>query len=121
MNSKTCEFLDMPYDRLQWAGEEYILENLLEEAPVEIGKIKYSKEVLRIISSELETIADELRKRDYKAEIIADMLTVTVQNSMEAYALLKEYEGRYTSFEVIRGTMDDVFINITGRSIREDI
>ena len=46
MNSKTCEYLDMPYDRLQWAGEEYILENLLDEAPVRpIGK-SYGKEEL---------------------------------------------------------------------------
>ena len=46
MNSKTCEFLDMPYDRLQWAGEEYILENLLEETAVGTGGPRYDKEVL---------------------------------------------------------------------------
>ena len=46
MNSKTCEFLDMPYDRLQWAGEEYILENLLEETQIKTAGIKYNKEVL---------------------------------------------------------------------------
>ena len=46
MNSKTCEFLDMPYDRLQWAGEEYILENLLEETQIKAVGVKYSKEVL---------------------------------------------------------------------------
>ena len=34
MNSKTCAFLDMPYDRLQWAGEEYILETLLDEVHI---------------------------------------------------------------------------------------
>lgn len=31
MNSETVEYLDKPYDRMQWAGEEYILENLAEE------------------------------------------------------------------------------------------
>lgn len=31
MNSETAAALDQSYDRLQWAGEEYILENLLEE------------------------------------------------------------------------------------------
>ncbi|MCM1308284.1 MAG: hypothetical protein NC223_06770 [Butyrivibrio sp.] len=31
MNSKTAEALDEPYDRLQWAGEEYILEELIDE------------------------------------------------------------------------------------------
>lgn len=34
MNSETAAYFDLPYDRLQWAGEEYILENLLEEVPV---------------------------------------------------------------------------------------
>ena len=46
MNSKTCEYLDMPYDRLQWAGEEYILENLLDETPVRPHGKKYGKEEL---------------------------------------------------------------------------
>ena len=46
MNSKTCEFLDMPYDRLQWAGEEYILENLMDEISIETNGKLYGKEVL---------------------------------------------------------------------------
>jgi len=46
MNSQTCGFLDMPYDRLQWAGEEYILENLLEETDVLTGDAQYDKKVL---------------------------------------------------------------------------
>ncbi len=31
MNSKTAAALDESYDRLQWAGEEYILEELIDE------------------------------------------------------------------------------------------
>ena len=46
MNSKTCEFMDMEYDRLQWAGEEYILENLLEETPLRPFGEKYSNDEL---------------------------------------------------------------------------
>ena len=46
MNSKTCEFMDLPYDRLQWEGEEYILENLLEETSVRPVGERYSKEEL---------------------------------------------------------------------------
>ena len=46
MNSKTCEFLDLPYDRLQWAGEEYILENLLDETVVKpIGECYGNEEM----------------------------------------------------------------------------
>jgi len=46
MESQTCAFFDMPYDRLQWAGEEYILENLLDETEVKTGGIQYDKETL---------------------------------------------------------------------------
>ena len=46
MNSMTCEYLDMPYDRLQWAGEEYILENLIDEKPVKSNGRQFDKEVL---------------------------------------------------------------------------
>jgi len=46
MNSKTCEFLDMSYDRLQWSGEEYVLENLLEETTVELSGVAFGKEEL---------------------------------------------------------------------------
>jgi hypothetical protein len=44
MTGKTCEFIDMPYDRLQWAGEEYILENLLEESAVRPAGELYGRE-----------------------------------------------------------------------------
>lgn len=37
MRSATAAFLDLPYDRLQWAGEEYILANLLAETPVALA------------------------------------------------------------------------------------
>ena len=46
MKSKTCEFLDMPYDRLQWAGEEYIMENLMEENPILTAGERFKKEEL---------------------------------------------------------------------------
>ena len=46
MNSKTCSFLDLPYDRLQWAGEEYIMEDLLDEMPVNPIGERYGNEEL---------------------------------------------------------------------------
>ena len=46
MNSTTCGFLDLPYDRLQWAGEEYIMEELLDETGVEPCGERFSNEEL---------------------------------------------------------------------------
>ena len=46
MKSKTCEFFDLPYDRHQWAGEEYVLAELLDEIPVKKAGVKFGKEEL---------------------------------------------------------------------------
>jgi hypothetical protein len=46
MNSKTCEYLDLPYDRLQWSGEEYILEELLSEINVTTAGELFDREEL---------------------------------------------------------------------------
>lgn len=47
MNSQAAAALDDIYDRLQWAGEEYILEELEDEAKgLEKAGIIYNKEVM---------------------------------------------------------------------------
>jgi hypothetical protein len=46
MNSNTCRFMDMPYDRLQWAGEEYIMETLMDEVAVIPAGEQYDTEEL---------------------------------------------------------------------------
>ena len=47
MNSKTAAALDQSYDRLQWAGEEYILEELNEEVGgLKKGGTTYHNEIM---------------------------------------------------------------------------
>ena len=46
MNSETCEYFDLPYDRLQWAGEEYIMENLLDEISISPPGVRFGREEL---------------------------------------------------------------------------
>lgn len=83
-------------------------------------KASYSSDVLRLTPIELEAVGQSLAAHGYRYQCHADTLVIPVKNSLEAYALLKEFEGQYTSFEVISGTIDDVFVNSTGHAIRED-
>lgn len=47
MNSNTAKKLDDSYDRLQWSGEEYILEELIDEVKkVNKSNEVYSREVM---------------------------------------------------------------------------
>ncbi len=49
----------------------------------------------------------------------AGVLDIAVADSMQGLAMLKAIEPHIDHFEMIRGSMDDVFLNITGRSLRE--
>ena len=46
MNSEVAEHLDSPYNKLQWMGEEYLLDELKDEKTLGIDGEKYSPEVL---------------------------------------------------------------------------
>ena len=42
-----------------------------------------------------------------------------LENTMDALELLNRYEELLAGFTVVRGSMNDVFIGVTGREIRE--
>ena len=45
-------------------------------------------------------------------------MVVPVRDSLHALSVLKEVEPHVASFEVIKGSMDTVFLNVTGHAIR---
>ena len=46
MNSEVAEHLDSPYNKLQWMGEEYLMEELQDEIALQATGEIYSPEVL---------------------------------------------------------------------------
>lgn len=42
---------------------------------------------------------------------------ICLRNSMEALPILRETEGLLLGFELVQGSMDDVFLNITGKDL----
>lgn len=75
-------------------------------------KKTYASDTLRLVTPELTEIARDLEGQGYKLKIVADILHIEVADSLVAYNILQQYEGRYTSFEAIHGTVDDVFVNV---------
>ena len=46
MSSEVAEHLDSPYNKLQWMGEEYLLEELKDEKELSTEGERYGKDVL---------------------------------------------------------------------------
>lgn len=48
-----------------------------------------------------------------------EILQIAVPNSLKALSILNEINGMIEGFEVVQGSMDDVFLNVTGRKPEE--
>ena len=49
----------------------------------------------------------------------SETVDLKLESTMEALDFLKKYEGNIREFTVEKGSMDDVFIGVTGKEIRE--
>jgi len=83
-------------------------------------KIKYSNDYLHILPRDEKLLTKKLETMNVKYEIFNDSYHIKVKNSMEGLSILKKIEDFIYEFEMLRGNMDDVFINITGKNIREE-
>jgi multidrug/hemolysin transport system ATP-binding protein len=90
---------------------------IIEDTPMKL-KQKYTTNILRILPKENNKIIDYLAKNKYKHSIKADVIEVFIENSFESLKILDKIKDQIISFEVLEGSLDTVFINLTGKDIR---
>jgi len=79
--------------------------------------MRYSSDTLRLKTADKKGLATLLDKQDYS--IKNDVFSIKLKNTTDALPILNKCEDLISNVEIINGTMDDVFINITGKEIRE--
>jgi multidrug/hemolysin transport system ATP-binding protein len=83
-------------------------------------KAGYSSDSLIVVPRDREAMRLLLREMDQEAAAKNDTMIIPVRDSLHALAVLKRIETQVESFEVIRGSMDTVFLNVTGHVIRAE-
>lgn len=86
--------------------------------PMEL-KEKYASDKLILVSSDIHKVADLLRTMGLEYDLNGDYLIVPLRTSLDALPLLELLKDYLISFEVVLGTMDEAFIAITGKELRE--
>lgn len=84
-------------------------------------KEKFGGDKLLLIpnnAQQLESLLDGYSLRYQKA---GGQLLINIQNTIQALPILDLVRDHLIGFQVITGTMDDVFVNITGKDMREDV
>ncbi len=79
-------------------------------------KEEFAKDKLKIIPKEgkREQIMAALNEENLHCRVKEEQISVLISNTMEALPILEKMQGMIEGFEVIQGTMDDVFLNVTG-------
>lgn len=84
--------------------------------PTEL-KQKYAQDILRLVPENPEELMNHLQEAQLEFEYRSNHVRVIIPDSMYGLELLNKLRGSLKSFELIQGTMDDVFLNITGKSL----
>jgi multidrug/hemolysin transport system ATP-binding protein len=82
-------------------------------------KEQYSTDHMILHTDYIEDVTDLLKPFELPFEVQGDTITVRLEATMQALPLLEQCKDRIRGFQVIEGNMDDAFINITGKEMRE--
>lgn len=82
--------------------------------PEELRK-NYSKDLLKILPKK--DLTKKLNKDKLEYEEDRDLIKIRIENSFNGLDIINKYKDDIDSFEIIKGSMDDVFLNITGRKL----
>jgi multidrug/hemolysin transport system ATP-binding protein len=106
------------------AGADYvaIIDDGLISAKGTPGELreKYSSDTLHLLPKDNIKLEEFLRSQDIEYSISGGIYLISVGSTMEALPLINRVENLIFGFEVITGSMDDAFVTITGKDMRED-
>lgn len=104
------------------AGADYVIvidsgEIAARGTPTEL-KDQYASDVLKLSARDIGFVSSILTQKEITHKIEADQIMVSIPETMAAMEILETCKQYISGFEVIRGTLDDVFIAITGTACR---
>jgi len=80
--------------------------------------LKYAPTLLRLKTSK--DLTKTLDQESFTYTKTAQGYEVVIPQSKASLAFLNTHQAEYDHFEVLEGTMDTVFLALTGKVIRED-
>ena len=86
--------------------------------PTEL-KEEYASDLLKMTTSQPENVITVLDEMSLPYNRTAGIFIVNISSTLDALPVIERTKEYITGFEVLNGTMEDAFIGITGKEIRE--
>lgn len=105
------------------AGADYVIvidDGLIaaKGTPADL-KERYTSDKLSLVCKDKEAVCMQLDAQKIQYKISADQIVIMLPSTLSSVPLINQFREYITGFEVTKGTMDDAFIAITGKEIRE--
>ena len=81
-------------------------------------RLKYSSDRVKIIPNN--GIEKVLKEDHVQYYVINYTIKIEIDSCFDGLAIIEKYKKYIKEFEILRGDMDDVFLNITGRKLGDD-
>lgn len=87
-----------------------------EGTPAQLKEM-YAHDMLKLVPEDKDKMERQLNNVKLPFEIKSNHIHITIPDTISSLEILNRLKDNLKSFEVIQGTMDDVFLNITGKSL----
>ncbi|MBE6023571.1 MAG: ATP-binding cassette domain-containing protein [Cellulosilyticum sp.] len=88
------------------------------DTPYKLKEI-YAKDLIKVATHEKDQVISILKEEALRYKIEENRLQVEIPNTLSAIRILEKIKQYIEAFEVVQGTMEEAFLNITGKSLEE--
>jgi multidrug/hemolysin transport system ATP-binding protein len=81
-------------------------------------RLQYSHDRVKIIPKN--GLVSLLEKDKIEYYVVNDTVNIEINSCFDGLDIVEKYKNDISEFEILRGDMDDVFLNITGRKLGDD-
>ncbi len=79
--------------------------------PSELKKT-YANDIFKVVPNDKTTFIEYLKKNNINYKKVSDQYVINIENDSNALTILTENKDNIKRFEFVKGTMDDVFLNV---------
>ncbi len=88
---------------------------IVAEGSSEELRLKYSNDRIKVIP--FNGFEEILKKDKVEYYLVNDTINIVVDSCFDGLPFIEKYKKHIKEFEILRGDMDDVFLNITGKKL----
>ena len=81
-------------------------------------KETYGRDTMTVLPKDMAEVESVLKSDGIEYRVSKDTIVIPLESTLESVSIINRLEGMMESFEVVTGSMDNVFITITGEEIQ---